>query len=87
MTLHAFFFLPHLSVTCIYIILLFATSFSLATSFFLSISEKCSYTRDCSCMFMNEKGRQMHTPKAASDFQNKLPWMGFELATCFLGTL
>ena len=23
-----------------------------ATSFFLSISEKCSYTRDCSCMYM-----------------------------------
>ena len=38
-------------------------------------------------MFMNEKGRQMHTPKAASDFQNKLPWMGFELATCFLGII
>ena len=32
---------------------------------------------------MKDNARQMHTPKAASDFQEKteLPWAGFEPAT------
>ena len=32
-----------------------------ATSFFLSISEKCSYIRDCSCTCMTQNEHVLYT--------------------------